>query len=92
MSRFRIQLLLEDNTWSTKFHTGRNSNYSSSSTDWSLLNLDLYLLEQNEKYLDFFKNQEESITEKNINKKMDHFFDVMFEDVRRERSLIYYYH
>ena len=36
MGRFRIQLLLEDNTWSTNFHMGDDSNYSSSSTEWSL--------------------------------------------------------
>ena len=40
MGRFRIQLLLEDNTWSTKYHTDKNSNYSSSSTEVSLLTLD----------------------------------------------------
>ena len=40
MGRFRVQLLLEDDTWKTKFHMGRNSNYSGSSTHWSSLNLD----------------------------------------------------
>ena len=40
MGRFRIQLLLKDNTWGTKFHMSKNSKYSSSSTEWSLLNLD----------------------------------------------------
>ena len=40
MGRFRDQLLLEDNTWNTKYHISKNSNYSSSSTEWSLLNLD----------------------------------------------------
>ena len=38
--RFRIQLLLEDNTWSTKYTISKNTNYSDSSTEWSLLNLD----------------------------------------------------
>ena len=40
MGMFRIQLLLEDNTWSTKYHMAKNSNYSCSSTEWSLLNLE----------------------------------------------------
>ena len=39
LGRFKVQLLLEHNTWSTKYHMGKNSNYSSSSTEWSLLNL-----------------------------------------------------
>ena len=40
MGRFRIQLLLKDNTWKTTNHIAKNSNYSSSSTEWSLLILD----------------------------------------------------
>ena len=40
MGRFRIQLLLEDNTWSTIYTNGKNTNFSDSSTDWSLLSLD----------------------------------------------------
>ena len=40
MGRFGIQILLEDNTWSTKFHKAKNSNYGNSSREWSLLNLD----------------------------------------------------
>ena len=40
MGRFRIQLLLEDNTWSPQYTIPKNSNYSYSSTEWSLLNLD----------------------------------------------------
>ena len=40
MGRFRIQLLLEDNTWSTQYTIAKNTNYSDSSTEWSLLNLD----------------------------------------------------
>ena len=39
MSRFRIQLLLEDNTWSTQYTIAKNEQYSNSSTDWTLLNL-----------------------------------------------------
>ena len=41
MGRFGIHLLLEDNTWITKCHMSRNSTYSSSFTEWSLLNLDI---------------------------------------------------
>ena len=40
MGRFRIQLLLEDNTWSTQYTIAKNTQYSSSSTEWTLLNLD----------------------------------------------------
>ena len=39
MGRFRIQLILEDNTWSTQYTIAKNEQYSSSSTDWTLLNL-----------------------------------------------------
>ena len=40
MGRFRIQLLLEDNTWTTQNTIAENDQYSDSSTDWILLNLD----------------------------------------------------
>ena len=40
MGRFRIQLLLDDNTWSTQYTIPKNTQYSSSPTEWSLLNLD----------------------------------------------------
>ena len=40
MGRFRIQLLLEDDTWSTQYTIPKNSQYSDNSTDWTLLNLD----------------------------------------------------
>ena len=40
MGRFRIQLLLEDGTWSTKYTIEKNTNYSDSSTEWSFLNID----------------------------------------------------
>ena len=40
MGRFRNQLLLEDNTWSTIYAIEKNTNYSASSTNWELLNLD----------------------------------------------------
>ena len=40
MGRFRIQLLLEDNTWSTEYTIAKNTQYSDNSTDWALVNLD----------------------------------------------------
>ena len=39
MGRFRIQLLLEDNTWSTRYNIPKNDRYSDSSTQWTLINL-----------------------------------------------------
>ena len=39
MGRFRIELLLEDNTWSTRYNIPKNDRYSSSSTQWTLVNL-----------------------------------------------------
>ena len=39
MSRFRIQLLLEDNTWSMIYNIPKNDRYSDTSTDWTLLGL-----------------------------------------------------
>ena len=33
MVRFRIKLLLDDNTWSTQYTIRKNSQYSNSSTD-----------------------------------------------------------
>ena len=40
MGCFRIQLLLEDNTWSTQYTIAENTQYSDNSTDWTFLNLD----------------------------------------------------
>ena len=40
MGRFRIQLLLEDNSWSTVYTIAKNTEYSDTSTDWTVLNLD----------------------------------------------------
>ena len=40
MGRFRIQLLLEDNTWSTQYTIAKNSQFNNTSTEWKLLNLD----------------------------------------------------
>ena len=39
MGRFRIQLLLEDNTWSTRFNIPKNDRRSDSSTDWTVVSL-----------------------------------------------------
>ena len=40
MGRFRIQLMLDDSTWSTRYNIPKNDRYSDTSTDWTLLNLD----------------------------------------------------
>ena len=39
MGRFRIQILLEDNTWSTQYTIPENSQFSNTSTDWTLFYL-----------------------------------------------------
>ena len=39
MGRFRIELLLEDNTWSTRYNIPKNDRYSDSSAQWTLVNL-----------------------------------------------------
>ena len=39
MGRFRIQLLLEDNTWSTRYNIAKNDRYSDISTEWTLVSL-----------------------------------------------------
>ena len=40
MGEFKIQLLLKDNTWSTQYTIAENSQYSNTSTEWKLVNLD----------------------------------------------------
>ena len=40
MGLFRIQLLLDDNTWSTQYTIAKNTQYSNSETEWKILNLD----------------------------------------------------
>ena len=40
IGRFRIQLLLEVNTWSTQYEISKKTQYSHNPTDWTLLNLD----------------------------------------------------
>ena len=37
MGRFRIQLLLEDSTWSTRYKIPKNDRYSETSTEWTLV-------------------------------------------------------
>ena len=39
MGRFRIQLLLEDNTWSTRYNIPKHDRYSDTSTQWTKLSL-----------------------------------------------------
>ena len=38
MGRFRIQLILDDNNWSTQYTIAKNDRYSDTSTDWTLIN------------------------------------------------------
>ena len=40
MGRFSTELLLEDNTWHTRYTLPKNGQYSNTSTEWKLLNLD----------------------------------------------------
>ena len=40
MGRFRIQILFEENIWSTKYTIPKNTEYSNTSTDCTFLNLD----------------------------------------------------
>ena len=39
MGRFRIPLLLEDNTWSTRYKIPKNDRFSNTSTEWTLVSL-----------------------------------------------------
>ena len=39
MGLFRIQLLLEDNIWSTRYNVPKNDQHSDTSTDWTLVSL-----------------------------------------------------
>ena len=41
MGRFRIQILLEDDSWSTIYNINKNSQYSNGSTVWPLFDLDI---------------------------------------------------
>ena len=46
------------------------------------------LIELNEEYFDYIKNEEESIIERIPNKEMEAYFSNLFEDIRHERSFI----
>ena len=39
IGRFGIQLLLEDNTWSTRYNTAKDDRYSDTSPHWTKLSL-----------------------------------------------------
>ena len=39
MGRIRVQLLLDDNTWSTRYNIPENDRHSNSKTDWTLVSL-----------------------------------------------------
>ena len=39
MGRFRIHLLLADNTWSTRYNIPKNGRYSDTSTQWTKLRM-----------------------------------------------------
>ena len=41
MGRFRIQLLLADNTWSTRINKLKNDGYSNTPTQWTKLSLNI---------------------------------------------------
>ena len=39
MGRFGIQVLLQDNTWTTRYNIPKNDRYIDTSTDWTLVSL-----------------------------------------------------
>ena len=41
MGRFRIQFLVEDDTWSTRYNIAKNDRYSDTSTEWTLVSLNV---------------------------------------------------
>ena len=43
MGRFKIQLLLKDNLWSTRYNIAKYDRYSNTSTDWTLVSLNFTL-------------------------------------------------
>ena len=61
-----------------------------SKNDINLLKLEFknILIEQNEDFLSYIKNQEESIIERILNKQIEEYFSILFDDIRHERSLI----
>ena len=50
MRRFRIQLLLNDNTWSTLYDIPKNDRSGNSSKQWTMVNLN-FILKKNGKKL-----------------------------------------
>ena len=58
MGRFKIQLLIEDNTWSTRYNIPKQNRYSDSSTDWTLVSLDFTVKKYDFK---FFYNQTDTL-------------------------------
>ena len=40
MGRFEIQLLVPNGQWFSKYYIDKNTNYSSTTTEWNLLNID----------------------------------------------------
>ena len=40
MGRFKIELLLKDDIWTTQYTIAKNTQYSANATEWTLLNLD----------------------------------------------------
>ena len=47
------------------------------------------LLEQNGKYIEYNRNEEDSVIKKILIRLLEAFFSTVFEDVRHERSLIF---
>ena len=41
MDRSRVEVKTDDDSWSTQYTIAKNSQYSNSSTEWTLLNLDI---------------------------------------------------
>ena len=57
-------------------------------TNWLCVEFSRSLKEQNEDYLDYKKNEEESIFEEILLIKKENYYANLFEDVKNERSLI----
>ena len=96
MGRFRIQLLLEDNTWSTRYDIREEDRYGSSSTQWTLVSLNFNV----EKYgIKIIHNQINSavadmcfgtITKLHSVYKMDHvsYFRALLESIPDYRKIV----
>ena len=42
MGRFGIHILLEDNTWSTRYRIPKNDRYKNSTTNWTVVSFEIY--------------------------------------------------